>query len=303
MNNPAYVEYEALLRRLHDVTAQYGNDSAEADSVRERMDGPERHLNRWEMNRLNGLSADLYMVRDEEVLEQPPAAQSQAELRQLIQEYERWNDWDSVLALLRRRPPLVSEEAVAFTRARAYAAVGQHAAALQFFEHAMKRWPTSADFQALHLSMLKKAGKEREAIDLGERYSSSPSTAPVLLIAAAATRFDISGTTEVQGVLGLLTRALRLSRDSSTAAPTDYLVLAHLLRAQCLLLTGNPEEAIKSLNEALFLRPGDAAVQEARDVVLASRSSEIPESFRRALELARSAVGESYSGAIWGRAA
>jgi tetratricopeptide (TPR) repeat protein len=279
-DNRAYVEYESLLKELHRLIADGQGDSVEADRVRELMDAPERQLNRWEINRLNGLSADLYMLQHDEVLEKPPVAQNQTELHAQIQEYEHWNDWDSVLALLRRRPPFISDEAVAFTRARAYGSLGHHDTALLFFEFAMKQRPAMSDYRAMHLFMLRRARRIEEASKLGAQYASAPGVAPVVLIADALNRFEISGASEAQAILTLLSRAFKAIGPQH---PTliSYVVLAYILAARCLMLIDRTADAVAALDEALRLRPGDVAIQEARDVLISSQSTDAAEAFER----------------------
>jgi tetratricopeptide (TPR) repeat protein len=307
-DNPAYVEYETLLKRLHRLIAEGQGDSEAADQVREQMDAPEARLNRWEINRLNGLSADLYMLQQAEVLQEPPVARDQEELHQQIQEYERWNDWDSVLAVLRRRPALVLEEAVAFTRARAYGALGHDDTALLFFEHGMKRGAASPDLRAMHLSMLQRAGQLQQAIELGSQYADAPSATPEVQIANAVNRFEILGNAEAPQVLTLLSRALeRIGPKYPTSR--SYVVLAYLLAAQCLMLLGTPADAVAAIDEALKIRPGDVGIQQARDVILTSHEADLSESFKRATANLRLAIyGEGQrtvtsAHTVWGKAA
>jgi tetratricopeptide (TPR) repeat protein len=304
--NPAYLEYESLLVRLHALITEGEGDSEQADTVREQMEPPERKLNRPEQDRLNGLSADLYMLSGEEVLQHPPVAPTQDELHEHLKEYEQWNDWQSVLALLRRRPHLVNDDAVAFTRARAYAALGHHLPALLFFEFCMKRRPHDPDMQALYLFRLKDAGFADRAIAHARQYAASPGASPDLLIAVAATYFEIGGGGEAQTVLSLLSRAL-VSISPPNRARVRFVVLAYVLAAHCLALLGRSADAVAALDEALRLRPGDAAIMEARDSVLESGTRDVAERFKRAAEKFRLPIEQlptvTAAQPVWGKAA
>lgn len=54
----SYMErYKELLRRLHDVAAEFGNDSVEADTIRDEMEDPWEGLSeqeRVEVTRYSG---------------------------------------------------------------------------------------------------------------------------------------------------------------------------------------------------------------------------------------------------------
>lgn len=52
-------EYARLLGKLHELITQGEGDSAEADAIRDEMDGPWYALTEQERERLNGLSEDL----------------------------------------------------------------------------------------------------------------------------------------------------------------------------------------------------------------------------------------------------
>src|SRR5436853_6700390 len=97
-NNPHFVQYETLLRRLHELMAAGKGDTDEADTVRDEMDLPWRALRRKEIARLDGLSADLYMLEDDEVFEAAEPEERTAE--RLGTELERaWNQgqWETVM--------------------------------------------------------------------------------------------------------------------------------------------------------------------------------------------------------------
>src|SRR5262245_18001598 len=78
-DNPNYLEYERLLKELHHLIRDGQGDSDEADKIRDSMDWPERKLTREEHDRLKGLSADLYMLQDDEVFEPLQAGEDTAE--------------------------------------------------------------------------------------------------------------------------------------------------------------------------------------------------------------------------------
>jgi tetratricopeptide (TPR) repeat protein len=288
--NPAYVEYERLLKELHGVIAQGKGDSDEADAIREAMEAPERGLNRMEITRLNGLSADLYMLSGQEELEQPvPPTLTAEELREQIEEYERWNDWEAVLGLLRRRPKSAPEPAVAFNRARAYHALGHFDTALKFFEHFAVIRKDNEDARSLHLMFLRDAGRDTEALKRAEEYTSSPTASPNDFISAAIITYGLIPPGDHEGlrhVLDLLSAGIS---KVGPARPTliSSIVVAYLLAAQCLALLGRTDDAVSALDEALSFRPGDVSLREARDMLSNSAQSGLAEALNRAVANAR----------------
>ena len=58
--NSAYVSFEKRLRELHELIAVGEGDSEKADALREEMAADYRSLSAQEVERLNGLSEDLY---------------------------------------------------------------------------------------------------------------------------------------------------------------------------------------------------------------------------------------------------
>ena len=101
--NPYYVAYESRLKALHQLMAAGDGDTKEADAVRDEMDRPEQELSREELERLNGLSADLYMLQDEEIFEPPgEVAKTPQQLAAELEVAWRREDWERVLELLRQ---------------------------------------------------------------------------------------------------------------------------------------------------------------------------------------------------------
>src|SRR5438132_3160652 len=103
--NPYFVQYEELLRRLHGLMAAGQGDAEAAGSVRDDMDISWRHLSEEERARLRGLSADLYMIEDDEVLEPgAPGEQSPERLKADLEEAWRGRHLLQHLVCLPRQP-------------------------------------------------------------------------------------------------------------------------------------------------------------------------------------------------------
>jgi hypothetical protein len=138
-SNPRYVKYERLLQELHHLMAEGKGDTEEADALREEMDEPWWALRREERARLDGLSADLYMLQDQEVFEPlDPSERTPERLGVALKAAWDQGDWESLLELLRKGPMFLSPERIAYIRARAYEALGHHETARLFREYAAR---------------------------------------------------------------------------------------------------------------------------------------------------------------------
>ena len=134
-DDPHFAEYENLLIELSQ--AMRSNNVELANAVRQRMEGPEGQLSEAEMDRLDGLAADLYMLSNKELFERTDPAEAiparlGAELRQA---WER-EEWEDVLVLLRKKMPFLSNEHRAYLRAVAYEHLGQLRSAFLFMDYA-----------------------------------------------------------------------------------------------------------------------------------------------------------------------
>lgn len=138
-DNPSYVEYETLLLTLHDMIARGQGDSEAADVIRDRMDAPWSQLDSEEVARINGLSADLYMLSGEEIPESPaPPGHSPEQQRADLTEARAGGQAERALALLRSSPRVLPEPDIAAMRAWAYEVLGHQNAAKAFTSYATR---------------------------------------------------------------------------------------------------------------------------------------------------------------------
>src|SRR4051812_32501434 len=123
--SPAYREYARVTTRLHELMVAGLGESEEADVVRDQMDGPWKQLTGPERDHLAGLSADLYMLTDEEILDPAaPAERGANTLGVALLDARTRGDWETVLSLLRKGPTFLSRRETASFRAEAYDELG-----------------------------------------------------------------------------------------------------------------------------------------------------------------------------------
>lgn len=136
VNNLAVMEYERLLIQLHELIAEGKGDADDADAVRDEMELPERQLSRAELLLLNGLSADLYMLQDDEIFEARGEGETDAVLESRLRAAWERGEWDAALRSLRKGLPSLSREGLATLRAYAYERLGLHESAKRFQQKA-----------------------------------------------------------------------------------------------------------------------------------------------------------------------
>jgi hypothetical protein len=265
--NPAYVEYESLLKKLHALIAEGKCDSDEADAVRESMDAPERLLNRAEKDRLNGLSADLYMLQGEEALQSPPIDANT--LKERVAHAQARNDWEAVLNLLRHRSPEeVPTDVVAIKRSRAYDALGHPDTALLFLDFGYRHKADEPHYQALRLRLLADAGRVTEAEESATRILSEAHRWPAATIVAADVLLNVTQSGSQQErtqrwreILDRLAPVLRETPQESRLTPNDF-VLGQLLLAYCHFELQEFENGNAALKAAVDADPADRVMRQ-----------------------------------------
>jgi tetratricopeptide (TPR) repeat protein len=134
--NANYRQYLELLRHLHLAMSSDPVDEIHADEIRDQMDAPWRGLSVAEIDRLDGLSADLYSL---EIKTDRPADPPTDEGRALRQNFQRAFDlkhWDESLAALRKAATFFRLSDVSLARGRIWRSLGDPEIAILFYEHA-----------------------------------------------------------------------------------------------------------------------------------------------------------------------
>src|SRR4051794_11423587 len=105
LENPDYMKLVQVTRDVHRLHAAGRGESEEAEALLEDVYPAWGRLTSAEADRLNGLSADLYMLSDEEIFAKAePAARTREQFGLRLRAAWERHDWDEVLALLRTSP-------------------------------------------------------------------------------------------------------------------------------------------------------------------------------------------------------
>jgi hypothetical protein len=163
MDNPHYVEYVSLLKRLHRLIAEGQGDTDAADDLRDAMDGPWHSMSAEEIARVRALAADLYTLEDE-VGEPQPNGQEAEHLRAGLKRAWQERDWQTALELLRSHPCSLPPGETAFLRGLCWDELGDPDTAALFFERAARLDPRAAVYPVAVMEARVRAGDTEGAL-------------------------------------------------------------------------------------------------------------------------------------------
>ncbi len=256
--NSCYVEHEALLMQLHHLIANGLGDTEEADAVRDRMEPSWYRLKPEEKLRIEGLSADLYMLQDAEIF-QPSDGRTKIQIGQAVyaaMEHERWAD---ALVLL-RQPNLLPREQVAAYRAAAYQGLGHLETALLFLRYVIQLDPTPPFLRVLELDLLARCRRDTELEKQAEAYLNDASAPAFLRINAAGILAEVYDHTEsirYENIVPALEQVLR-AEAPTTSLRRDNMAFGYEVLAYCYFQLGYIQRAYDAVTEGLRLGSSDS---------------------------------------------
>jgi tetratricopeptide (TPR) repeat protein len=266
-DNPHFVRYEELLRQLHTLMAVGDGDSDDAERVREAMDEPGRRLSAEEIDRLNWLSADLYLIEDDERLQADPSGGSPEMTAAALNAAIRLQQWEQVLALLRLRSPLSAPDRVALQRAAAYRHLGHIDVAILFLKYAAGIKPEVAEYEWALVELLLEARRFDEADPLALAWTRRSGLPPVLAIRAAALLVETARNRlgePARAIFMCTIELLQRTLPQSSDLPAVFVVLGYLLLGHCYQQLGQPGEAYRVYDEGLRVYGDDPGLYAAR---------------------------------------
>jgi tetratricopeptide (TPR) repeat protein len=166
--NPIHA-YEHFLIKLHNEIREGRGDDNAAEEYRDQLDIYWSKLTEDEIDLLDNLSGDLYMLSDREIKLPLDADEDVSAVDQ--QAFQAFKDkrWLETLALL-RRDVLPPAHVVAYARARCWDALGFSDAALCFLEWAAARQPQSLLYATILLQSYQARAQVPQAITLIEQH-------------------------------------------------------------------------------------------------------------------------------------
>jgi tetratricopeptide (TPR) repeat protein len=279
-DNPYFREYERLVYRLHRLIAAGKGDADEAEAARDEMEEAWRHLSAEELGRLDGLLGDLYMLQNDEVFQPIDADESAHEaLDAELQAAWRQERWEDVLRLLRKGPPSMPMDEVAYLRARAYDQLGHVDAALLFMQYAAKLKPDDATYQFSLMEMLRTARRLDEAVALAESWIDRRDLPPALVVQAASVLLPAAkerslegGKATYQRIIEGLQTALqdsseRWQEETMLGYLKEVMVLGNLILGSCYQALEEWAHARDAYEKAFEVAPDDPRIFTARGIL------------------------------------
>ncbi len=263
--NADFVEYTKLLYELHSAMRESGDESTEAEKIRDRMDEPGSRLSPDEIAVVQGISADFYSVADPlptAIL--PRTAEVNVDLV-AVRRARDTRDFHLALDVLRRRAAHLEPSAVSFLRGRIWMAAGQPAIAALFLERAAELQPANPSYRSIALEVLSAADPQRARQHAGEILrNSEDQPARLVLIACQILYFEAreSSDESTRSTLESVVTAIRGAMDRMMISGEDQTLPGLFLHAfallgQCFELLGDHAGARKWYDEGLRLSPDD----------------------------------------------
>ena len=260
-DNPHYVEYVRLLHELHFLMRDGKDESPEGEAIRDQMDWPWRHLNEEEVNRVNGMSADLYTLESDSPIVHPTSpVQTPGDYWDEIQAARSEGDYDRVLALLRDKPQLVADDRAAFYRGLCYSHLGDHETAVMFHRHAVAVNPESSDYSSFLLRSLETARRSHEAGQVAMKLAQDTCGPPHIRAAAAHTLLHVADQSADQDAAILLDVAGEVFHElidamTPTSHRRQFVDFVCMGLVECKLRQNKDSEALDAVNQAVSFDP------------------------------------------------
>jgi hypothetical protein len=136
--NPDFVEYVRLLRRLHAMIRSGDDEGAEGDALRDQMDAPGERLSSEEVSTVKAIAVDFHTLSGEPRAPILVDTVESLEVKHAALAARDAGQWRDAFELLRRCEPYLSAANVAYLRGTIWLAVGDHEVANDFLWHASK---------------------------------------------------------------------------------------------------------------------------------------------------------------------
>jgi tetratricopeptide (TPR) repeat protein len=286
------------LVELHRLIREGKDDSPEAESVRDALDGPLMSLSPTEKERAQMLSDDLYSISEPRASTSRNGMDAQAQ-QQFIEasEARRRREWDRSLGLLRNSKDSISPALLSYIRGSIWEEAGYPAVAAAFLGHASESDPANANWRALYLVALAESDPEVAAERAAQVLAEPESFAPVVVVEAANIRFSkISNASDAESaqlcreLIPILERNLaRIDEQEGAAGGPGYEMSAGKLGV-CNELLGNSGAAINYFSLGLRANPDNDGLLAARGTLQYGRSPRAITDFERAVELGSSII-------------
>jgi tetratricopeptide (TPR) repeat protein len=271
---PPVLAYAAMLRKNDQLIAAGNGDGEEAALLADDMDGPWYAMTDDERDRMRGLSADLYALREGGPKRIEMSDEEQAKWQQARRDAHarlEIGDVDAALSSLRLPiPSNVENYNVPFLQARCWEKLGDFDTALEFMKEAERRDPR---FALLVLSLLEHLHRAEEVGVYVNRILLDDQSTPLALWYAAAVLLGSTITmkaADAKPILQRLIKVLARAQELYLALKPEHRELLNLdadialALGQCHERLGEQRAAIQVYDKALASHKADAGLYMAR---------------------------------------
>jgi tetratricopeptide (TPR) repeat protein len=274
--------YARLLRKLHELIAAGEGDSIEAEALADEMDDPWYAMTDREQHRTDGLSVDLYALREggpKRVDMSPEQLEAWQKAVQEAYEKSELGDPDALLDFFRQPiPSNLPPHAVPYLQARCWQKLGDLETALHFMKEAERYDPDQTTsghvlFLLYELWKAKDGLYAEEAKEYAERIINRKESSPKELYMATATLLRLTRTQTVQeaaptlrSIISTLHRALKaylLEPSQKREGPNLDQLISYIIGVSFERL-GDSAHALEAYSAALTRNPFDSELLVAR---------------------------------------
>lgn len=275
-DNPAYVRCVRLLIDLHLLMKEGKDETAEGDRIRDEMDECWPALSEAEVERINGMSADLYTLEPDSPIRHPEDGGIRSEeARETLQSLLGRNAWQEILEYLRANSSQIPAGTAAYYRGGCWLQLEEIEAAILFLHFAAEK---DDAFAPALVKSLADSGHADEAVLELERLLKTVQDQParnLLLLAdaccllAAVDHAEILWLERVVRSFEAVLSALKLNKlepDDRKWSASSYANLAI-----CYELLGAQTSALRACEKALQLNPDEPYGLTLHDLLLGGR--------------------------------
>jgi tetratricopeptide (TPR) repeat protein len=276
-NSPAFRLVVKGLLQLHELSRQGQDDSAEAEAVRDALDGPLSILNDTDKERAQWLSEDLYSVSgpDESATLQPMTAEAQLALTEAVEARES-GEFDRALKLIRRWESYISPALLSYLRGTVWLDAGYPEVAAVFLKHASELDASNGNYRATYLTALDQSDPKSALEDAQKVINRPQDWAPAVVVRAADVAVgqlqDASVIEPVafgrQITLALEDAVSRMDQGGDPAAPISTYGHGVLLLGMCYERLGDVNAAANWFTRGLQHNPDNDRLLAARGILL-----------------------------------
>lgn len=290
MISPAARAFEQLVVRLHRTLRNGGNETPEADALRDEMDAPWGLLAVEERSAFDLLSEDLYELGGKRRIVALGSDDTPASVAQGAKAALQRRDYGRTLDLMRKVATGIPPKDVRlYMLGRCWDELGFSVAACEFFDGAYaigKR----ANYAVMALNALVRAGRRDDVLARIGKIEQDPRAAAALRLRAAAILFDTAEGADPAEAADIFRRVIELVEPSLDAKDVVPSIRAAALIAEGFSYEhlGENAKALQSFDKAVNIHEYDAALTARAFSQLATNRPAAMADLQRAVSLGTS---------------